>query len=542
LVPFAALHALDYQKISWKVGGQSRSIIQKAIVRRFLHYEDFVRASVRDSDVLMATLRDAPELVGGGYMNLIALASAINQLLMILAYQLFSPFVYGKPFRPMPVLPFIIFPIFLFQFRMCRINTTMAVLRKETETETEMADCVQDTVENYRLLSAYRRRAAFVARFEKDMNTYNEACGAMAKVFLNNGYFPKWLSIVCVCLYTCVGGLEVIAGEQPLGAFTVNLSIIVKIGDLWGHIYQNIIGMQKTFPAIKNISRLLNKPIDIEHRSRLTNSSNELTRKFRAEIRASGVAGVPLDLMPIKVEGLNFAYGGKLHQSKSTIQQAGEIKINQGQLVAFVGNIGQGKSTILKLLGGSILQNIQEGGHAGIFIPAHLRVLHVSQEAMFFHDTLFKNLTLGVKEGSRDGNIERVIGICKKLELPDHVLTHIYSNEELNFGDVLSETQKILLNLARAFIANFEVTCIHKPTQSFGAITSDNVVKLLKEHVTSKGLIQNPATVDLRRPRTVFFSSTKVAGVELAESVYHVSTADGVRAVGKDKITPEMLA
>ena len=50
------------------------------------------------------------------------------------------------------------------------------------------------------------------------------------------------------------------------------------------------------------------------------------------------------------------------------------MSVPQGKLVALVGPHGSGKKTLLSLMGHMIFPN-----DGSIFIPSHLRILHVTQ-------------------------------------------------------------------------------------------------------------------------------------------------------------------
>merc|ERR1712107_847280 len=103
-------------------------------------------------------------------------------------------------------------------------------------------------------------------------------------------------------------------------------------------------------------------------------------------------------------------------------------EIPQGLLVAC---IGPGKSTLLKMIGSSILPNLatRESGNglgSDLFVPSHLRVLHCSAEAQLFYGSLYKNLTLGVLQGDdNDGRMDRVLTICRRVGLQEGIVSLI---------------------------------------------------------------------------------------------------------------------
>merc|ERR1739848_727838 len=106
-----------------------------------------------------------------------------------------------------------------------------------------------------------------------------------------------------------------------------------------------------------------------------------------------------------------------------------------------------GKSLLLKLIGGVLIPDAGE-----LLIPPHLRVLHISQEPVFFHDTLYANLTYCVMVGDPDGDPSRVLAICHRLKVSDQVCLFLDPGNRERFetkahwNEVLSMTQRVLLN------------------------------------------------------------------------------------------------
>merc|ERR1719261_259998 len=100
----------------------------------------------------------------------------------------------------------------------------------------------------------------------------------------------------------------------------------------------------------------------------------------------------------------------------------------------------------------------------------------------------------------------------------------------------MSLTQCYLCSLARAIIANFEVVVTHKPTLAFDEQSSKNILLLLREFITNRGVEQDPQTIKLRRPRTVIYSSSKVLGVDMADTVLYLSQ-EGLSKMEKGMLT-----
>ena len=93
--------------------------------------------------------------------------------------------------------------------------------------------------------------------------------------------------------------------------------------------------------------------------------------------------------------------------------------IPQGNLVAVVGRCASGKSTLLKLLSGNL---VPSAGNGLLFVPPHLRMLHVSHHPLIFAEmSIVENLCFGPSDGV-DEEPGRVIEICSRLGMSDEVI------------------------------------------------------------------------------------------------------------------------
>merc|ERR1711972_842290 len=151
------------------------------------------------------------------------------------------------------------------------------------------------------------------------------------------------------------------------------------------------------------------------------------------------------------------------------------------------------------------------------FCPTHLRILHVATEPMFLRGSLFENLTYGTSPGHPDRRLERVKEVCRRLTISDRLISAIDPDckHELTWSSALSSSEKALLCIARALIANPEVLCIHKPTLHVNAQTASTIVNLLREFVDERGIAQK-GQIDRRRPRTCILTSTRALSMDAA--------------------------
>jgi len=223
------------------------------------------------------------------------------------------------------------------------------------------------------------------------------------------------------------------------------------------------------------------------------------------------------------LEDIEFSYN--LGQAGiSRVNLKGKIELKQGSLTAFVGSSSEGKTTLLSILGNVLLP---AGGLC--FVPSHLRVLRVTAETHFYRGTLLDNLTFGLDKTSPDSSPEHVKAILERLGVTERLLSYIEVDQEMSWGEILSQTECQILNLTRAFVFNPEMLCIDRPFSIFDEVRMAAVLQLLREFVTNKGVQQNPETAEMRRPMTCVFATDKIAGLQEVDQIFTISLAEGIQ-------------
>jgi len=374
---------------------------------------------------------------------------------------------------------------------------------------------------------------------EKIVTDYNKAVSRESKVNLNNTYFCPWVALCCESLYIYLIGLQILHNGHSiltLGMFLANLNIIKDIGKSYGNIYETLLSMQSTIDSLRHIVQIMNLPTDLAERADACESRRVHTKQKREELikKYPDRTGL-IDLEPIVLHNIKFSYGesGQFQVQKAPSANT-NIEIMQGSFVTIVGPRSQGKATLLKILGGVIIRP-----ESGVFIPAHLRVLHVASEPYFYNSTMYKNLTFGLHQEHLATSRERVQNICKSLGVSKRALEYLDEPTDKDRGEakekwnvVLSLTDRYLLNLVRALVFDPDVLVVHKPTMPFDERLSKHVLDVMKGWVTERGIHFDPEQKMLRRPTTLITSSAKIFGDKnLADKILRVSSACGIEEV-----------
>eukprot|EP00746_Dinoflagellata_sp_MGD_P079517 gnl/MRDRNA2_/MRDRNA2_31803_c0_seq1.p1 gnl/MRDRNA2_/MRDRNA2_31803_c0~~gnl/MRDRNA2_/MRDRNA2_31803_c0_seq1.p1 ORF type:complete len:882 (+),score=131.99 gnl/MRDRNA2_/MRDRNA2_31803_c0_seq1:194-2839(+) len=539
IIPFFFIHLIDFRKCYWKVGGTSRKRLQSNLIRKFLNYDHTSRSQVKESDLIMAIARDSPNVVTDCYIRFFVLVKSAGSVTMLIIYQSLQ----GKA---LAILPVAAFPILMLLFLACRSKKSARVNDAVNDAQNKLVQETDHVITRYQLYADYNCRPQAVDAMEAVINKVNGAITARAAVHVNNKYFAPWLRDIILCLWIVFGGHWVLVGNIKLGEYLATASIFSAVGGGFLQIYETILVMSACAPSLYNIVWLMNLAVDVEPRMKINREKRKLGENMRQHEReealkaAGGMSKslVPADRVPLKFIDVGFSYGvSNSGQAPPIVALSGSnCQISQGRMVCIVGPRSQGKSTFLKLLGGVLLP--QQGT---IFTPPWLRVLHVSQEPVFFEGTLLNNLVIGVNaDDVEDSDPQRVLRIVERLGLQNRIVDKIASKTVENWDEVLSRTQKLLLSVARALVANPEVLVMHSPAVHLDRTNAEKVFTLLREFVDKKGLEQDPRGWRQRRPRTCVITSNRIDGVQLADHIL-LCQNKVVKEIRKDTVGEEML-
>lgn len=182
----------------------------------------------------------------------------------------------------------------------------------------------------------------------------------------------------------------------------------------------------------------------------------------------------------IEFRHVNFAYVPE----KPVIRDF-SLKIDSGRQIALVGATGSGKTTIINLLlrfyeidsGEILLNGIDIRKISTASLRDHIGI--VLQDTVLFSDTVRNNLTYA------DPDItEEQLRIAAKQSNADKVIRHLpqkYDTVLTESGDGLSQGQRQLLAIGRAFVSNPDILILDEATSSVDTRTEKNIQEAMKE-------------------------------------------------------------
>jgi len=532
LLPQAVLHYLDLARCGWRVSGRTRLRVMAGLMNSFLYMRDDARMSVSSGDLVDAMTFDTDEVIKNGYMTLLSIVQLLGKIVVCLLFQLVAPLLSGSVAPSqlgIRLSRLVLFPLCTILLLLARTQRTQRMLSANREASTVFIAGVHGIVDNFRLFADFDGRNWAMDRHTENIGRYGASSKALGETLLNNQFLMKWLTSLVVASFVLMSGIDVIRGEMKCGMFLACLSVNKQVGALWSLIYSDCIKCVVSSHSLERIVSMINKPVDAKRRMELTAHMHEVGHRITGAQLAqySGAEREAcLDTLPIQVDNVNVALRSRAKGSgsiRTTELFFNGLQLHQGTLISFVGRHGEGKSTLLRIIGGALQPD--PGDDSIFFVPLHLRVLHVPHDVMFVHGTLYNNLTLGVQPGTRDGGVKRVRRIAERCGLPPDLCKSIDTADDspvLSWSECLSGTEKHLLVLARALVANPEVLCLHKPTLHLNDSSAEVILDLLREFVDNRGVCLDERTMHLRRPRTCILTSARPKTAQRCDEVFEI--------------------
>ncbi|RHW46829.1 ABC transporter ATP-binding protein [Bombilactobacillus bombi] len=262
--------------------------------------------------------------------------------------------------------------------------------------------------------------------------------------------FANNLGYVAVAIY---GGIQVSHGRLPIGDIQAFLQYtqqfsqpITQLANLANTIQATVASAERIFEVLDE-QQMAQTPVDVPDVS---------TAKL------------------IQLDHVQFGYDGQ-----DLLMTDYSLDVNPGEMIAIVGPTGAGKTTIINLLerfydikGGSIRLNGQDTRNlTREQLRSHFAM--VLQDTWLFTGTIYDNL----KYGREDATEDEIIAAAKAAHVDEFVrqLPQGYKtilNEE---ASNISQGQRQLLTIARAFVANPEILILDEATSSVDTRTESQI-------------------------------------------------------------------
>lgn len=413
------------------------------------YFED--RATGNLVTVLNDDVNQLERFLDGGANNLIHVATTLVAVGTV--FFIVSPLIATLAFAPIPI---IVLGAFYFQRRAQPLYTDVRARVGELGARLAANIAGITTIksfatEDYETERVRQESAAYVAA--------NRRAIAVSSAFIP---IIRMAILAGFCATFMLGGWMTLEGTLNIGAYGVLVFLTQRL--LWPltDLAQTVDLYERAMASSRRILDLIATPISI---SNLVNAAPLVAPRGALEFRNVT---------------FRYAEGGEVLHNVS-------LKVEPGETIAFVGQTGSGKSTLMKLLlrfyepaGGEILL---DGRRIDALSQDSLRrcIGFVSQDVFLFQGTVRDNIAYG----SPSATLEQVEAAAEAAEAADFIaaLANGYDTVVGERGQKLSGGQRQRLSIARALLKNPPVLILDEATSAVDNETEAAIQRSL-QHIS----------------------------------------------------------
>lgn len=328
---------------------------------------------------------------------------------------------------------------------------------------------IEETLGGLRIIKAFTAEDKVKERFHREnQQLYKLSCRLARRQSLAHP-MSEFLGTITIAIVLWFGGTLILHGSSSITApsfiyyMVIFYSIINPAKDLSNAAYN----IQRGLASMERVDLIMKAENDIKDPEN------------------------PVDINPqggtVEYRGVKFGY-----DRATPVVEDISFAIKPGETVALVGQSGSGKSTLADLM--PRFYDV-DAGHITIdgtdirdFRVPDLRSLmgNVNQEAILFNDTIYNNITFGVKEATR----EEVIAAAKVANAHDFIMA-TEDGYDTCIGDRgcrLSGGQRQRISIARAILKNPKILILDEATSALDTesehLVQEALDRLMKSRTT----------------------------------------------------------
>jgi len=350
------------------------------------------------------------------------------------------------------VAPLLFLVVYVFTRRIKKASRD--VRRKEGE----LLSMVQEVFSSIRVVKAFAREDYEERRFELQSLDNVETTLAARNIKMTLAPVVEIILAIGTCLMLWYGARLVLAGDLTPGALVVFLLYLGKM-----------------YKPMKDLSKMTDT---------VSKAAVSLERIREVLDTESGVRDVPHARKARRFKGaIRFDHVSFAYDPAHAILKDVSFAIEPGQVAAFVGPTGGGKSTIINLVArfyDPVSGTVSiDGTDVGQYTMKSVRdqISFVLQETLLFQAPIWQNIAYGRPEATREEIIQAAV-----LANADEFITQMPEGYDTMVGErgvTLSGGQRQRVAIARAIIRDTPILVMDEPTSGLDARSEQLVFEAL---------------------------------------------------------------
>lgn len=330
--------------------------------------------------------------------------------------------------------------------------------KKMLKAGSEKTAFAEDAISNMQTIKAFGIREYFERKMGEKLDLYRE-------ISMENNLFSVYCNLLLsgvgiLVTYGCYGWgvYRLFSGFITYGTMTLFLDLAGRVREGFSNLITLVPGMISTASHAARIMELEMIPREVgSERERFSNAA-EMCRGIR-------------------LQDVTFAY----EEGKNVLEHV-SFEAEPGEITAFIGPSGEGKTTLIRLLLGLVEPQegkvlLRDGSGRDLLMEESLRKLfsYVPQGNTLFAGTIAENIRM-VKEDASEEEILEVLKMADAWEFVKDLKGGI-SYELGEHGKGLSEGQAQRISIARALIRKSPVLLMDEATSALDPWTEQRVLE-----------------------------------------------------------------
>ena len=360
---------------------------------------------------------------------------------------------------------FVIFPIIAYV--MSKINKRLRSLNRQQQSMTsELAYVVEEAAAGHKIVKVHGGEDYEMRRFMEKAEQLRKFTLKAAVAGGLNQPITQLIASMALSVVLVIAIMQSASQGVTVGSFAAFITAMLLIVSPLKHLADINQPLQRGLTAAEMIFQLIDQPIEEEKAQ---------TSNLKRLDKAKG---------EITFEDLSFSYNQE--EGRKDALRNINLKVKPGEVIAFVGPSGGGKSTLVNLLprfyqpksGRIVLDQIPI--EEIVLTDLRKQIAFVSQDVILFNDTIAANVAYGSSTGDaidRGRVIEALeaANLSNLLsELPDGIDTQIGDN-----GNRLSGGQRQRLAIARAIYKDAPILILDEATSALDSESERQVQEAL---------------------------------------------------------------